>query len=274
MKLKKPLKKRPETDEDDGDIHPRPISLLNRPRSWAIYGKSGSGKTTFAATFPKPILLLDVRDQGTDSIADHDDIDMVEIDSWERFEEAYYYLKANPKKYKTVVMDTITQLQQVCLEYVISDKKKDTTRVGDWGSMTKRDWGTASGLMKDWIINLRNLPMEVVFLAQERISATDEDEVDDSDNAISPEVGPHVMKSVAIALNAAVSVIANTFVRLRRFKKDIKGKKVSKEEIQYCLRVGPGPYYLTKLRKPKDVPPPAFIEDASYSDVIDVIKGK
>jgi hypothetical protein len=215
-----------------------------------------------------------VRDQGTDSIADHDDIDLKEVEGWEDFEETYYFLKENPKRYKTIVIDTITQLQQMCLEYVMRDKKKEGSRLGDWGTLTKRDWGEASGLMKDWIVNYRNLPLEVVFLAQERVTTVDEDESENPDNMITPEVGPHVMASVRVALNAAVSVIGNTFIRLRRYKKEIKGKKISKEETRYCLRIGPSPVYDTKIRKPKSVPPPAFIEDPSYRDVIEIIKGK
>jgi hypothetical protein len=188
-------------------------------------------------------------------------------------DEIYYFLKENPKRYKTVVVDTVTQAQQMCMEYVMRDKKKDAGRVGDWGSMSRRDWGEVSGLMKDWIVNYRNLPLEVVFLAQERVTTVDEDD-DNPDNMLTPEVGPHVIASVRVALNAAVSVIGNSFIRLRKFKKEIKGKKIAKEETRYCLRIGPNPIYDTKIRKPKSVPPPAFIEDPTYKDVIDIIKGE
>lgn len=239
-------------------------------RSYAIYGRSGSGKTTLSATFPKPILLLDIRDKGTDSIANEDGIDVMDVETWEDIENVYYFLKENPKKYKTVVFDTITQLQQVCIEEVSGGKGGDK-RPGDWGSMTKRQFAEVSGLMKDWIANFRDLPMEVIFLAQERVTRQEEEE--NSDNMIMPEVGPHLMPSIAITLNAAVSVIGNTFVRLRRFSKQVKGKKIEKEETQYCLRVGPSPVYVTKLRKPKSIEPPAYIEDPTYADIISTMKG-
>jgi len=273
MKLKK-MKKSRETDEDsdiEGDIHS--VTLANKPRSWAIYGRSGTGQTTFAGTFPKPILILDVKDQGTDSVAGVKGIDSIDIRDWEHFEEVYYFLRKD-KRYKTVVIDTVTMLQQMCLEYILADKKRDGARVGDWGTMSKREWGEASGMMKDWIVNFRGLNKEVVFLAQERVSKTDEDETDDDDNMITPEVGPHVMKSVAITLNAAVSIIGNTFRKLRRFNKEVKGKKVKKEEVRYCLRIGPNPYYDTKIRKPKGVVPPAYVEDPTYDDIIEIIKGE
>ena len=271
MKIRKSSRRR--STEDDG---PRitPVRLLDRPRSWAIYGRSGTGKTTFASTFPKPALLIDVRDQGTDSVADVRQLDHAEVETWEDFEDLYYYLKENPKKYKTVIIDTMTQLQQVCLEYILRDKKKDAERVGDWGTMTRREWGDASGMLKDWIINFRNLPLEVVFLAQEKITANDDEDNDDSDNRIMPNVGSDVMKSVRSALNAAVSIIGNTFIKSRKIKKEVKGKKVIREDILYCLRIGPNPVYDTKIRKPKSVPPPPWIEDPEYKDVIEVIQGE
>jgi len=249
------------------------VSEIDRPCSWAIYGRSGSGKTTFAATFPKPILILDIRDQGTDSIADVKDIFVRSIDKWDEIEETYYWLKEHPTRFKTVVFDTVTQMQQLCMEHILTDKRKSTDRAGDWGTMTRREWGDVSGTMKTWITDFRDLPLEMVFLAQERVSTTDEDE-ENPDNMITPEVGPAVIKSVAVTLNAAVSVIANTFIRQRRYTKMINGKRVEKQEPQYCLRIGPNPIYTTKIRKPKNIIAPAFIENAEYKDVIALKKGE
>ena len=276
MKLRKKLNEKSDRQRqtDAKSLGIRKIGLLNRPRSWAIYGRSGSGKTTFSATFNKPILILDVRDQGTDSIAEHKDFFYKEIETWEDFESIYYYLKENPDEYETVVIDTITQLEQICKEYVMRDKKKDGIRVGDWGSMTRRDWGEVSGLLKDWIVNYRNLPMEIVFLAQEKVTEGNDEEGDNPDNMITPNIGPHVIKSVRVALNASVSIIGNTFVGIRRYKKEIKGKKISKEETRYGLRIGANPIYDTKIRKPKAVEVPPVIWDPTKKDVDDIIKGE
>lgn len=270
MKMRSPKKETPQENKPpvaNGKLK-GVYSVQDRQlhRSFAIYGRSGSGKTTFSATFPKPILLLDVKDKGTDSIAEHEDIDVKEIMSLEDVEDVYYFLKDNDY-YKTVVFDTITQLQQVLMDGI----GKKNKRPGDWGSLTRQEFGEVSGLMKDWIINFRDLPMEVVFLAQERVTA--QEEVENPDQMITPEIGPHTMPSVAIALNAAVSVIGNTFVRMRRYNKKIDGKDIEKEEAQYCLRVGPSPVYITKLRKPKSVEAPNWITDPTYDDIINAMKG-
>lgn len=244
-----------------------------------IYGRSGTGKTTFTGTFPSPILLLDVSDKGTDSIADVKDCKVMEVTCWDDFEMVYWYLKDHPEEYSTVVVDTITQLQQFSILKVLAEKGKKEENAGDWGTMTKREWGDVAAMMKTWITNYRDLPMEVVFIAQDRVFNLDE-ESQDSENILMPEVGPRLSPSVAAHLNASVSVIANTFIRekitVTKVKKEGFKKPKEKEEVvyQYCMRVGPNPMYVTKLRKPKNVTPPSFVVDATYEDLVGIIKGE
>lgn len=249
----------------------RPVKEIQRPRSYVFYGRSGTGKTTIAASFPKPILLLDVRDQGTDSIMDHDEVEVGEIDSLDDVEDAYYMIKERPKAFKTVVIDTITQLQQIFMEEVSNNKRKNGRAVGDWGSMSRREFGDVAALMKEWINNFRNLTelgIRVVFIAQERTS-TQEDE--NPDNMLMPEVGPQLFPSVATVLNANVSVIGNTFIMVKHSKIKKEGKITEKKRIVYALRVGPNPIFTTKLRKPLGVEAPSYIENATYQDIEDAI---
>lgn len=265
------ISKRKTKSHDDDELGIKPLTEFNPTRSWAIYGRSGSGKTTFSATFPRPILYLDIRDKGTDSIVDDKgDIFVVEIDHWDKVDQVYYHVKNNPGKYKTVVFDTVTQLQQLVLEKL---KNSTAVNLGDWGTLTKRDWGAASNMMKEQIINFRDLPVELVFIAQEKTSSFDEDD-SSSDSQLVPEVGPSVMKSVASILNASVSIIGNTFIRLRKASKVVRGKKITKEITSYCLRIGPNPYFVTKIRKPKGLEVPLFVEDPTYEDIINVMKGE
>jgi hypothetical protein len=244
-------------------------------RSFAFYGPSGTGKTTISGTFPKPIIIVDAKDRGTDSISEYseEDVKVFAVEEWEDLEDLYAYLRENPKACKTLVIDTITQLQQVCIEKVLRDKKKDSSKAGDWGTMTKREWGDVSTLMKQWIILLRDLPkLQVVFLAQQRVFNVDED-ADDSDNSLAPEVGPRLSPSVAAHLNAAVDVIGSTFVRRKQTVKEVNGKKIRKERAEYCLRVGPNPVYITKIRKPKAIEAPALITNPDYDSIMAIING-
>jgi hypothetical protein len=264
------------TTTDDAQLEGvRPVKDITRARSWCFYGRSGSGKTTIASTFPDPILLLDVRDRGTDSIIDRN-VDVKEIESLDDLEDAYYFLKKNPKRYKTVVIDTVTQLQQVFMEEVTAGSRKSRGTTGAWGSLSQRQYGDVAAAMKEWGLNYRNLTdqgMEVVFLAQERTSVI-EDDGRDNDNMIVPEVGPQIMPSIASFLNANVSIIGNTFIRLKRTKVKRGNKTTEKEDAQYCLRIGPNPVYTTKIRKPRDIEIPSFIIDPTYEECCNVIKGE
>jgi len=218
------------------------------------------------------MLFFDVKDQGTDSICDVDGIDVLEVETWDDFETAYWWLVKNPGKYKTLVIDTITQLQQVGLEKILIDNEKDTARAGEWGVVTKREWGQLASLMKMWITNVRDLPsIEVVFLAQDRISET---EVDDPEVQLDPEVGPRLSPSIAGHLGAEVAVVGCTFIRRKVTIKRVKGKKKEVARTQYCLRLGPNPIYTTKARKPKNIKLPGVLVDPTYDRIMDTLQGK
>lgn len=258
----------------------RKIGDIERPRSTVLYGRSGTGKTTLAASWPKPILYLDIRDEGTDSIADVDRIDVKEITDSDEMDEVLLWLIRNPGKYKTVILDTVSQLQEMVVEEVAKEAKKKLKGKlpGDFGTLTKQDWGKVSSRLKSWIIDFRDLPMETVLIAQDRMfNASDDESADDNVEQLAPEIGPRLMPSVASVLNAAVSIIGNTFIRVRHVKKpDPKraGKTKLVEKKEYCLRLGPSSLYITKVRKPKEHTAPDFIVDPTYEDLIAVIKGE
>jgi hypothetical protein len=272
MVAKRKGKRKPSPAEIEVDELPvRPVSEVSRHRSYVLYGRSASGKTTLASTFPKPLLLLDARDKGTDSIADVEGIEVMDIETWTDFETVYWYLKQHPKKYKTIVIDTLSQVQQVAIEKQIGDNLEEGQRAGDWGTMTKRDWGTVASALKTWIINFRDLPMQVVFIAQDRVFNIEEE---DEAEGLSPEVGPGLMPSVVKHLNAAVTVIGNTFIRDKTIVKGVGKKKREFKKTQYCLRIGPHAIYTTKIRKPKKVKLKSVMVDPTYEDLVEIIKGE
>jgi phage nucleotide-binding protein len=246
------------------------VSEIKRARSWAIHGRAGSGKTTLSSTFPGPILLLDVKDEGTDSVSDVENLDVMEITEWQDLEDVYWFLSKNPGKYKTVVIDTVTQMQQMIVEEIGSRKKLGGKNVGDWGTMTKSDWGDVASRMKTWISNYRDLPMEVVFLAQERVFNNEDD---DATGMLDPEVGPRLSPSVMSHLCAAVSIIGSTFVRERTERIKVKLRTKEVKHTEYCIRLGPSPSYITKIRKPRGIELPHFLVNPTYDTIIELIQG-
>ena len=243
-----------------------PVSELRQTRPWAVYGRSGTGKTTFASTFPKPLLLLDIEDRGTGSIADVPDIDVATITRWGEFDDVYDMVTSKDNKYKTVVFDTISQMQLIGANHILAKKRKPTVVQLDWGTMTMQDWGDLGAMMKEQITLFRNLPLEVVFLAQERVTSNDEDT-----GILAPEVGPALSPAIASHLNACVDIIASTFIKRRRRKENNKTVEVTPI---YSMRIGPSPVYVTKVRKPRPVALPNEIDDPTYDDVLQVIRGE
>lgn len=247
-----------------------------RGRTWGIYGRAGTGKTTLFSTFPKPALLINVRDDGDDSITGYGDkLKVRDIEEFEDFEDTYWWLKQNPKAFKTIAVDTTTQLQQILVEEISSRKNLKGKNPGDWGTMTKQDWGEVASLLKTWITNyaeLKKLGIEVIFIAQDRVFNTGEE--DSTEGLIDPEVGPRLSPSVMSHLCAAVDIIGNTFVRERIETKKVDGKTKRTKHIEYCLRLGPSSAYITKIRKPKRVRLPEFVVDPTYEDILDIIEGE
>lgn len=274
------------TEVRKGDRAPGAKSVADKRyhSSTALYGRSGTGKTTLAGSWPKPILYLNIGDNGTDSIRDlGDDVDVVDISTSEEMREQILWIHKQINKgklrYKTLVADTLTQMQNIIMVEVAKEKARKGKKIpkgkrpGDWGTLTKQDWGEIAGEMKSLIMDIRNLPMESVFIAQERVFNMEEDDGTGND-LLAPEVGARLSPSVMADLNASVSVIGNTFIRVRRKKKQVDGKTQYDVKKQYCLRLGPNEIYITKVRKPKGVEAPDHIVDPTYKDIMKIVNGK
>lgn len=246
----------------------KPVTELETIITALFYGRSGSGKTTVAGTFPKPLLILDIGERGTDSLANTEGVDVISVTDWEELESIYWELKGGNSKYKTVVIDAVHTMQGQAIQEAreISGKKeKDLT--------SQRDMGQATGLMNQWNYNYRDLRddgINVVFLAHDRLRET---ETDDDVESIAPEVGPNVMPNVGKTLMGMVNIIGYTYVRESIVGKKVAGKKPEKK-MEYCMLLGASSVYNTKVRSPKENVAPQFIVDPDYDKLLNVIKGE
>lgn len=241
-----------------------PVHELEDYFSILIYGRSGTGKTATSSTFPKPMLLLDVNERGTDTIAKVPGIDVFRVEDWNEVEEVYWFLKSGSSKYASVVIDQITQMQDLAMAHVKKDGNKEETDI-----LSRRDWGQISGLMKTWLFNYRDLIDEklyVVFVAHERTN----DSGDSVEDQIDPTIGARLMPSLAAAVNGAVSAIGNTFIR-----EEYTGQGKDRERaVKYCMRIGPHAYYTTKIRRPVDFVAPEFIVNPTFEKIRAITRGE
>lgn len=224
-----------------------------------VYGKNGVGKTRFAATGPKP-LIIDCNEKGTMSIRNMKDVKVFRIETWTDIDFIFWYLQSAKHDRKTVALDTITSLAQLCMRFVLGDESsRDPTQ--DPFMPSKREWGKVGELMRTVILNFRNLPMHVVFLAQERKGFTDDE---DEGTEVFPEVSP----SVRSTLTAAVDIIGHQFIKEVVVKQ--KGGK-QKSRPDFRMRIGPHETYVTKDRS--DSALPGIIRNPNLGSMIKVLQG-
>ncbi len=284
-KVKKRHRTLPQIDEDDveesgpkrGNKLLSAEEVLGRMKSASdielfikilAYGRSGTGKTAFASTLPKPIFYVDLGDKGTDTIRhlSDEEVRIFPVHDWNDIESVYWFLKdGGYKQFPTVVLDTITQMQN---KYGMPEVK---VREGRHPSdpMTTPLWGALSGLMKEWTDYFNDLPMNVCFLAQDRRDNSNDD-TDYDDEDLLPEFGPQLMPSVAKSVNAAVNFIGQTFIK--KVTKQKNGKIIRRAE--YRMRLGPHPLYLTKTRKPPQFKVPDSIKNPSYEKIMAIARGE
>lgn len=109
------------------------VADIDNPQSTVIYGLQGTGKTTLSASWPKPLLLLDFNDKGTDSISDVKGVKVAKVTSIAELEAVYWALKKGKWKFKSVVFDTVTRMQDMFIEDITGSNEPMS-----WGSLSRR----------------------------------------------------------------------------------------------------------------------------------------
>lgn len=199
------------------------------------YARNGQQKTRFACTAPKPALLLDMNEKGTRSARHQHGVDVLHVKSWADITYAYWFLKAGNHKYVSVILDTLTGMQQICIKQILKEgEDRDPTK--DPKTMSQREWGKLAELMKGQLLDFRNLPLHVVFTAQERT-------VDDPETETRERV-PDLSPGSRATATACVDIIG------RLYQKEVRGVKNKKEVTRWEARmlVGPSDEYVTKDR--------------------------
>lgn len=247
----------------------QPVEELPDILTCVFYGRSGTGKTTIAGTFPAPMIFLDIGEQGTDSVADIEGANVLKIKEWRDIEDIYWEIKeGGPELFRTVNIDALHSMQTLA---IIEAKARNNMSPDD--KTSQRIFGEASGLMQQWLTNYRDLMDEgihVNFLAHDKVFSQDTD--DDSVDTIAPEVGPKLMPSLSGFIQGQVKIVGHTYISETITKAKIAGQKKNRV-INYRLRIGPHSYYGTKVRKSKSIDLPEFINDPDFDKIMAVRKG-
>lgn len=237
------------------------LSEVERHVAMLCYGDQKTGKTVFACSFPKPLLLIDIMERGTDSVTDVGGVDVVPAESTGDLEDLYWMLEGKTK-YKSVVLDQMTGLQSLVIREM---KGKKNQRADD--VFSQRSYGQLGGWMTQWILNyslLVDRGYNVCFLShQKRIEPQNED-----DDRLAPEITTALTGSITNFLLGAVSVIGNQFIR------ESYDKKTKETEMQHCMRLVSG-FYRCGIRRPVSAGPvPEYVVNPTFDKIMKLSKGE
>lgn len=198
----------------------RPAERQRMPRL-LIYSRNKKGKTTFAKSASPRTLIIDP-EQGTDEMKNSNP-HVWPVDSWPDMDEVYEFLRHVNKcpfkkcpqgenhSFDWVSPDGLTRMNNMALKYVgrIAEERS-LDRIP--GMVNQKDYNKSGELMKDLLIKFHNLPMGIVFTAQERqVEAFESEEDEDYEDSAAWYV-PDLPRGVRGAANSIVDVIGRLYV--------------------------------------------------------------
>lgn len=136
-----------------------------------IYGDSGVGKTRLAgsssevAEFGK-ILIVDA-EGGTMSLKRmYPNVDTVRVQTWDELQKVYDELYDMKHGYGTVVLDSLTEIQDYSMLQIMKDLKAKGRTGGaevDIDTPAEREWGINRSQTRKFVRGFRDLPINVIF---------------------------------------------------------------------------------------------------------------
>ena len=228
----KRTKKKSSRDIDSADIEARifDVSKGSPYVRLLAYARNGVGKTRLGASFPDP-LIIDINEEGTRSAEKGK---VFPAKTWSDIAAIYWYLQKGDHPYETVVIDTITQMQVLAMRRTMKEKEERDPEA-DPKQPRIQDYGKANTMMGEMLLMFRNLPMHVVFLAQERI-------VGDAEEGELEVAMPDLPNGSRKHAMGAVGIIG------RLYQREVKDKNTKKTKWAVCMLVGPHEEYETKDR--------------------------
>ena len=247
-----------------------------------LYGRSGTGKTSLWSTFPGPILVLVCSNAGNFGelksipLNKRREVQQIVVTNAKEIEDCIEGQK-NTGKFKTVVIDHITGVQDMLLARIIGLESIPEQK--SWGMATREQYGQCSLQVKGVIRKFLNLSnCNRVIVAQE-VDHSKEDTAESE--VLQPFIGAGLTTKLAGWLHSTVDYVCQTFLRKKQTVKEsvVNGKpvkiRVKTNEIEYCLRTAPDDVYASKFRMPLGSDPlPSCIVNPTYEKIISLINGE
>lgn len=260
------------------------MTSMTRPyMKVSIYGRPKTGKTRFACTFPKPLLLLGGED-GTGSVNKTPGVTFLRIlakkekppvesgSAFVRVDELpSLFLELQNGAYKTVVLDTANRLSDVNLANIMGYERTPEKGLLKAG---KEQYIANSYQTKTILSDLLALPANVVVLSHEK----DFNREGDSE-VRTPSMSSALSEAVERLLNGDIDLVGQMFIRDQRVveEQEVAGTKVEVEtntgKPEYCLRLGSHPHYVSGFRVAEGLEYPEVLPNPTYTKIANILKG-
>lgn len=219
-----------------------------------LYGVSGTGKTTMAATFPRPVFLdleggmLSVREHKPLRYPADPNKDIKTYPEVVQFYQLVAGYTPETAPFETIVIDSLNELQVLVTQYVV-EKYTGVKRMYN-DQLTMADYGKANRMFMQVTRLFLKLPYNIVFTAVSNQKESGDDDIQISPKFVGKQVGPDIQRMM-----------------------DMIGychaKRVQDGSSQHYVSFMITPQYIAKSRlkiRDKDMP-------NNYSSLISSIKG-
>lgn len=222
----------------------------------AIYGGSGTGKTT-VATRLNDAVVLDINENGT-TVAEGGIV--FNIENYQHFAEVakklpliINELREIGQEANVVVIETVQKLRDITMDNIMAGKNKSPT-FNDWGEAAKRIIAIIRYIMKIQ----QMYRFHLVITGHEGINKDK-----DSDGAtINPKISIDAQNQIHDALVSQVDAVGHTYVR-----------ELTPGDFEYILSFEPSPLFVTKIRKSPSVHIEEYkIINADINKIVNLIR--
>lgn len=208
------------------------VDELNKWLRMVVYGRNKTGKTHFAGSSERKTLIIDCEEKGTETLLGRKNCDVFELSRWEELDWIYWHLRSGDHPYEVAAIDTVTMLSTLGMKFILGEEFSMDSSI-DPKMPDRRHYGKLNMMLGQAIIDWRNLPMHILFLAQERTD-TSEDESDSMSTFT--EIVPSLTKGPRSTLLGAVGTIGRLYTR--EVTKQDKTTKKQKQVTERRMLVG------------------------------------
>lgn len=247
----------------------KPISEAEHNKLTVILGKPGSAKTTAAGTYPKPILYVQVGDDGgAEVLKNYDDADIKIFDLATMIKEPGHLgkklmillkdLEEDLGPYKTVVIDAYSSIEEDVVSFLEKSKGK---------ALSLQERGSIGGFMltlRDKVVALsRKGNAEYVLISHVKTKQS-------TDTTTGEEIKQLIPKMTENNGNNLLERASNVMYAVRRTVIDEDGKP----GVKFLMYIGAHPNIDTKIRTAgKSVAVGTYIEEFTYDKLVNIING-